>query len=303
MQGRKLFRTAAASAALLTGVIASRAALPALNNPSSQTTSPGKFEWADLFTGDLDSAEQFYTGLFAWTASDATDPKSYKNPKDGHKREYVVLSANGVPLAGLVQREGPVSKSEHPARWVGYLGVSDLAASLKAVKAAGGKVASPEHRVPDRGRQAIVIDPEESVVGLLQSSSGDLADHESQAGQWLWFELYSKTPKMAGTFYQQAFNYQVSPDAQAGKPGHFLLAMGGQNRAGISPLPAPEASPDWIGFIRVDDLDAKVAKVTSLGGAVIVAPEAAEMDSRFALVSDPTGGVFGLVQFENSTHP
>jgi hypothetical protein len=293
---------AVASAALLTGVITSRAALPALNQPSSTTANPGKFEWADLFTGDLGTAEQFYTGLLGWTASASTDPKSYSDAKaGGHRRDYSVLSDHGVPVAGLVQRSGAVSKSEHPARWIGYVAVPDLKASLKAVKAAGGKVVSPEHRVPERGQQAIVTDPEQAVVGLIHSSSGDIADADTMSGRWMWFELYSAHSKAAGDFYQRALGYQVGPDTNSNKPGHFLLVSGGQNRAGISPLPFAEAKPDWLGFIRVDDLDATVGKVAGLGGEVIDAPKEAEMGSRYALISDPTGGVFGLVQFEGST--
>lgn len=292
---------AAACAALFTGIITARAALPALNQPSTRTANPGKFEWADLFTGDLGTAEQFYTGLLGWTASAGTDPKSYSDPKGGHRREYSVLSDQGVPVAGLVQRTGPVSKSEHPARWIGYIAVADLKASLKAVTAAGGKIASKEHRVPHRGRQAIVADPEQAVVGLIQSSSGDVADSEVGSGRWMWFELYSANPQTAGAFYQQALGYQVGPDTISNKPGHFLLMAGGQNRAGISPLPFAEAKPDWLGYIRVEDLDATVAKVAGLGGEVIDAPKTAELGSRYALISDPTGGVFGLVQFEGST--
>jgi predicted enzyme related to lactoylglutathione lyase len=297
MQGRQLFRSAVASAALLTGVLTSRAALPALNHPSSTTSNPGKFEWADLFTGDLGTAEQFYIGLFGWTSSSATDPKSYRSGKDGERREYVVLSQDGVPVAGLVQRTGAVSKTDHPARWIGYLAVTDLAASLKAVTAAGGKVAAPEHRVPDRGKQAIIMDPEDAVVGLIQSSSGDLADGEGVSNRWHWFELFAQNPKTAGAFYQQAFNYHVAPDTRSDKADHYLLTMAGHNRAGIGALPFAEAKPDWLAIIRVDDIDATVAKVTSLGGEVVAAPQAAAMESRFAIVSDPTGGVFGLVQF------
>jgi hypothetical protein len=299
MQVRPLFHWAVASAAILTGVLTSQAALPALNQPSSKTSNPGKFEWADLFTGDLGSAEQFYTGLLGWTASAPSDPKSYS--KAGSRREYSVLSDHGVPVAGLVQRSGPVSKTEHPARWIGYVAVPDLKASLKAVEAAGGKVVSPSHRVPDRGQQAIVTDPEEAVVGLIHSSSGDIADSDTVSGRWMWFELYSAHSKTAGDFYQRALGYQVGPDTESNKPDHFVLIAGGQNRAGISPLPYDDAKPDWLGFIRVDDLDATVGKVAGLGGEVIDAQKTAELGSRYAIIADPTGGVFGLVQFEGST--
>jgi predicted enzyme related to lactoylglutathione lyase len=288
---------AAAGAAILAGAMGSRAALPPLNHPSSKTANPGKFEWADLYTGDLETAEQFYTGLFGWSASASSDPRSYKDPKGGHKREYIVLSENGVPVAGLVQRSGPVSKTEHPARWVGYFAVSNLAASLKSVTAAGGKVASSEHRVPDRGKQAIIVDPDGAVVGLLQSSSGDLADRDPAAGQWLWFELYSQDPKTAGVFYQRAFNYEFGPDSKSDKPDHYFLTSGARARAGITSLHFAGAKPDWLGFVRVDDLEGSLSKVKSLGGEVVVPTQQSRSESRFALVSDPTGGVFGLVQF------
>jgi predicted enzyme related to lactoylglutathione lyase len=53
----------------------------------------------------------------------------------------------------------------------------------------------------------------------------------------------------------------------------------------------------------VADIDQTLAKVAGLGGAVLVTPHAVEYGSRFAIVSDPTGGAIGLVQYLDNANP
>jgi hypothetical protein len=61
--------------------------------------------------------------------------------------------------------------------------------------------------------------------------------------------------------------------------------------------------PDWLGFVQVPDIDATIAHVVGLGGAIMGPAASAELASRFAVISDPTGGVIGIVQFIAETTP
>jgi len=265
---------------------------PPLNSPASDQQVPGKFIWADLFTNSPDAAAAFYTGVFGWTAA----------PVEQKDKSYIIMSNNGHPVAGIVQRSAASTKTE--GVWVGYISVIKAKATLKLVEPAGGTLHAKARKFPQRGIQAIFTDSEGAVAGVLQSSSGDPADTEPTPGDWNWFELYSLKPQAAANFYHQVIGYDSTPDTRSEKSGHMLLSSGGQARAGIAPLPAsPDSRAGWLGFVRVDDIDAVVAKATTLGGAVAVQPRAAALGSRFAVITDPTGGAVGLVQYVDNANP
>ena len=56
----------------------------------------------------------------------------------------------------------------------------------------------------------------------------------------------------------------------------------------------------WMVYFAVDDADAAVARVTELGGAVMMGPMDIE-PGRFAVVSDPSGAVFSVMKMKAPT--
>ena len=297
MNSKTVFRLSAVAAVIALLGIASPASaqsttLPPLNAPPTSLRIPGKLIWADLFTTDPEAATKFYCGVFGWTAV-TLEQKG---------RTYTVFSNAGRPVAGLAPR--PKSKSKHPSRWINYVSVTDISATLARVKEAGGEVRAPARNFPDRGRQAIIADSEDSTLGLLESSAGDPPDDEPKPGDWNWFELYAKQPGIATVFYRQVFNYAVSPDTRTERKDDFLLSSGGLERGGVAPLPdRNDAKPGWLGVIRVTELDAKLAQVVALGGEVLLAPHAVAYESRFAIIADSTGGTVGLVEYADNANP
>jgi predicted enzyme related to lactoylglutathione lyase len=271
---------------------ASTATFQPLHDPASGEHHPGKFVWADLFTTDPVAATKFYTGLFGWTA----------NTIDQNGKTYIVFSNGSRPVAGLAPRH--TANSKRPARWISYIAVPDINSTLALVTNAGGKIRAPARSFPDRGTQAIITDNEGSPVGLLQSSSGDTSDDEPKTGDWNWFELYGKESKAASNFYGAVFKYVVTPDARTARKNDYLLSSGAVARAGVAPMPdREEATPGWVGVVRVASIDEAVARVASLGGEVLVAPRAAAYESRFALIADSTGGTIGLVEYVDNANP
>lgn len=279
-----------------------RASLPPLNATASNVSSPGKFEWADLITGNVNSAEQFYTGLLGWTATGPQTPQGYGSEHSDARHSYVVLYSNGVPVAGIVGRTG--GASDRPGRWIPYIAVSSIDTTVHEISTLNCRIVSHVRDVPDRGRQAVIQDPEGAVIGLLQSTSGDLADQPVANDGWAWFELFSSNPKDASSFYKQAFLYGFEPSS-SGEANHYVLTVGDRAVAGIESLPpgVPNATADWVGFVRVTGLDGVLNKVQQLGGSVIEPAQNGADNSRFALVSDPTGAVFGVVEFSNGSAP
>ena len=271
---------------------ASTATFQPLHTPATGEQHPGKFIWADLFTTDPVAATRFYVGLFGWTA----------NVIDQDGRAYTVFSNGSRPVAGLAPRH--TANSKRPSRWISYIAVPDLKATLASVTKAGGKVRAPARAFPDRGAQAIIADIDGSPVGLLQSTSGDTPDTEPVPGDWNWFELYGREPKTTSAFYAQVFNYAVSPDNRTARKNDYLLNSGDLPRGGVAPLPAREdATPGWLGVVRVASIDEALKRVTALGGEILVPPRSAAYESRFAIIADSTGGTVGLVEYVDNPNP
>jgi predicted enzyme related to lactoylglutathione lyase len=265
---------------------------PALNVPATGEQHPGKLVWADLFTIDPAATKKFYCELFGWTAEEIS----------GNGRSYTVFSNNGRAVAGLVPRRPGSEKTL--SRWIGYVAVPDIKASLALVGKSGGQVRAPGRAFPERGTQAIITDNEDAPIGLLQSSSGDPVESEPKVGEWNWFEVYARNPKTLASFYGAVLAYQVTPDDRTERKDDYLLTSGGIPRGGVAPLPdRPDAKAGWLGVIRVADIEQILAKATSLGAEIIVRPRAAAYGSRFAIISDPTGGTIGLVEYVDNANP
>jgi predicted enzyme related to lactoylglutathione lyase len=285
-------------AALASGRPVPSPVFPPLNNPPSSDHLPGKFVWADLFTTDPAAATKFYTGLFGWTAN--------RIEQDGNN--YTVFSNGGRPVAGLAPRSA--SSTKRPSRWIGYIAVDNIRVTLARVRKAGGEVRALALDFPDRGLQAIITDNEGCPIGMLQSSSGDTPDVEPRAGDWSWFELYVKQPKVVADFYGKVFDYEVKSDKRTQRKDDFLLMGKGHERGGVAPLPESDddGKGDWLGVVRVTNMDETLTRLKTLHGEVLLAPRPAAYESRFAIIADPTGGVLGLVEYvdnapANPTNP
>ncbi len=75
--------------------------------------------------------------------------------------------------------------------------------------------------------------------------------------------------------------------------------MDGKTVGGMMSLDMPQFPPDipahWMTYFATDDIEASVARVTALGGSVSVPPTEIPV-GKFAVVADPEGAFFSLVQ-------
>ena len=78
-----------------------------------------------------------------------------------------------------------------------------------------------------------------------------------------------------------------------------LFTIGDAPVAGLVNVPEDTrgtgTTPHWIGYVGVDDLDAAVARIEQLGGAVYVPPTDVPNISRFSVVADPQMATLALV--------
>jgi len=264
---------------------------PPVVEPASTEHHVGKVIWVDLLTPDLAAAKQFYGGLFGWTFNDF--------PSAGAR--YAVALLDGRPVGGLLQPAAPPGRDRQPA-WLTFIAVSDVDAAQRAALAHGAKVLFGPASVERRGRQAVFADPEGAVFAVLASSSGDPPDFMAAPGEWIWSALLVRDPAADASFYKALFGYEVIEAPSEDGLAHLILSSDEYARASANALPSESARrhPHWLNFVRVVDAADAAAKAVSLGGRVLVEPHVDRHGGRVAVVADPAGAPFGLMEWSDS---
>lgn len=265
--------------------------LPAIVEPASQEHHVGKVIFVELVTPDLAAAKQFYAGLFGWTFRDIQ--------ADG--TEYAEASLDGRPVAGLIHRDVPAGKHRQPA-WLSFIAVSDVDAAKEIALQHGAKVLFEPHSIPNRGREAVFADPQGAIFAVLASSSGDPPDVLAAPGEWVWSSLITSDPDTDAAFYQTLFDYEVFELPADEGAQHFMLASDNYARVSVNSLPAnkPNIHPHWLNFVRVEDAVKMTEKLVALGGRVLVEPRADRHGGKVAVVADPLGAPFGLLEWPDT---
>jgi uncharacterized protein len=118
-----------------------------------------------------------------------------------------------------------------------------------------------------------------------------------QSAVFVWYELLTTDVSAAQSFYGKVVGWDVQ-DASTPEFTYRLFSVGGTPVAGLMELPLDGrnkgATPRWVGYVAVEDLDGVVDQLTRLGGTVYVPP----MDSnvgRLALVADPQTATLALI--------
>ena len=265
--------------------------LPPLVEPASSEHHVGKVIWVDLATPDLASAKKFYGGLFGWTFRDIHLGKT----------DYAVASLDGRPVGGLVRRLAPPGEHRRPG-WLTFIAVRDVDAARRTALEHGAKVVYEPRSYPQRGRQAVLSDPQGAVFAVLASASGDPPDFLAAPGEWIWSSLHAPDPDKDEAFYQTLFDYDVFDLASDDGRDHMILSSDGYARASVSAFPddSSRRHPQWLNFVRVVDAVDAAAKAVALGGRVLVEPHVDRHGGKVAVVADPAGAPFGLMEWSDT---
>jgi len=250
----------------------------------------GTFCWVDLGTTDAKGAKKFYKGLFGW---DLVDTPA------GPEMVYTMAYIDGKEVAALYNM-GPQEQGL-PPHWNSYVSVTsadDVAAKAKVL---GGTVMGEPFDVFDAGRMALLQDPTGAVVAAWQPGVHPGAKLVNVPNTLCWNELATRDAKAAGNFYTQLFGWGSRVD-QFGPTQYTSFMVGERFNGGMMQMDdqfPPDMPSHWLVYFAVADCDASAAKVTELGGQVLVGPTEAADVGRFAVVQDPQGGVFAIIKMNN----
>lgn len=260
--------------------------VPAMTQESTEERFVGKFVWYDLFADKLELAVPFYEELFGW---------SFANTESNRDRVKTIYR-NGVPIGNAVQVD-PLKKGERSSHWLGYISVENVDSSSLAVEKNKGSIHMEAKDLPERGRVAVIKDPQGAHVALVTSSHGDPPDNNERDNLWVGSELWTSSIYGALDFYTLLFDYDVEIIPMNDGAVYTVLVENDHYRAAIVKIPwEDEIKPQWIPYIAVQDITEILTKAESLGGTILTATDPGIQKNPNAIIGDPQGAVFGVVE-------
>ena len=119
-------------------------------------------------------------------------------------------------------------------------------------------------------------------------------------GEICWRELATKDLPSALEFYSQLFGWTLTQSKVTEIDYKEIVidneAVGGMMAIDENWGPTPPPS-HWNTYIAVDNADETAAKIVAEGGTIRVPPFDAPGVGRMAMVADPAGAAFSIIQF------
>jgi uncharacterized protein len=253
--------------------------------PEVSSYATGRPCWADVTSPDVDATAAFYAELFGWQVEQDSRPEA---------GGYTMLSQGGkhVAAASRPMRDGM------PYVWTVYLATDDLDATAQAVREAGGTVMMDPFDVFDAGRMTVAADPSGAVFGLWQAGTHVGSQLRGEPGTLNWAEVQTHDRAAAQPFYEQVFGY-ATRTTDMGEGGEYVVfELEGEPAAGLIEIGSDwgEVPSNWSVVFQVADCDGAVATVQEQGGRLLHGPRDLEGIGRFAVVADPWGAAFQVIQ-------
>ncbi len=250
------------------------------------------FCWVELSTTDAKAAKAFYSGLFGWDFDDRPTEMG---------GVYSMAKLGGKDVAGLGEMPQVMQEKKIPPFWMSYVKHDDADGVAARIEERGGKFILPPMDVMDYGRMIVAIDPTGASFGVWQPSKHLGAQVVNAPNSLIWNELQTRDLEGAKGFYAGVFDWTYQEDDKG-----YVVAMAGERvQAGMMKIQPEwgEVPPNWGVYFMVEDVNASAAKVQELGGNVMVPSTPAGDMGTFAVMQDPLGAVFSVMEFNGPVDP
>jgi predicted enzyme related to lactoylglutathione lyase len=122
--------------------------------------------------------------------------------------------------------------------------------------------------------------------------------HAAMVGKlFCWHELVTRDTAAAKKFFCDLMGWTTSEQDMGPMGTYTMFEQDGLAVGGMMGMDHPDwegVPPHWMTYLQVDDVDAKAAKVTELGGTICVPPTDIPNVGRFCVINDPSGGTISL---------
>jgi predicted enzyme related to lactoylglutathione lyase len=146
------------------------------------------------------------------------------------------------------------------------------------------------------GRMASIQDPTGARVNLWQAGQSIGSVRVNEPGCPIWHELSSPDLPTATQFYSDVLGVEWESMPMETGDDYTCLMVGGRPVGGAFPPVMDGLPPHWEVYVNAEDTDATAARAGELGGRVLQAPWDVVGVGRLAILQDPQGAIFGLMQ-------
>lgn len=255
---------------------------------------PGTFCWIDLGTPDQDAAGEFYGALFGWQLKEDENAEQTGG--------YRTAQRDGNAIGGVMK----LMMEGQPPAWLNYICVEDADATVATARQAGATVHAEPMSVLDYGRMAVLADPTGAAFGIWQPGKNIGADVVGEPGAMSWNELNTRDSDAARSFYGDVFGWSFEEKEFEGAGTYTSISLGEETVGGLSNItdrvPA-EVPAHWLVYFAVEDADATLAKANERGSEVFVGPMDVAEVGRLAVLKDPWGAIFAVIQPDPAMQP
>lgn len=127
----------------------------------------------------------------------------------------------------------------------------------------------------------------------------------NQHGEFVWYELVTDNVDAACDFYQGVLGWEMGDNDQPDSDYRIIRArdthsgewfdIGGMLLLDDA-MVQRGARPVWLGYIAVDDIDQSITNALAAGAGVIMPLTELPEVGRIAMLNDPTGSPFYIIQ-------
>ena len=244
------------------------------------THPPHTFCFAELNTHDVEAAQRFYQELFGWTTT----------PAPGAGGEYLLFQLDGRDVAAVRHAKGAT-------RWVPYIAAESVDRAVARARELRASVVAPPFDMEGFARKAVIHDPAGGVVGFWEPRGHQGAAVLDQPGSMWWAELLTRDVHGAKEFYAALLNWQAVDTLKYGIR-YSVFKDGDTAVGGLLPIGADwgPVSPYWQVLFAVDGCADAVERAKAAGGSLIFGPNEIPKAGRAAIIADPGGAIFVVMQ-------
>jgi predicted enzyme related to lactoylglutathione lyase len=250
--------------------------------------APGTFCWFELGTTDDAAARAFYSALFGWEVQ--------LNPM-GKEGEYTRFTVGGSDVGGGYRLMPDLLQAGVPPHWLPYVSVENCDATAARARELGGKVLSDPLDVFDLGRMAVIGDPYGATFALWQPLKHTGVGRVGEPNTPCWTELATRDTAGSEKFYTALLGWGAAPQPM-GPVDYTMFTKSDGAAGGMMAMDERwgDVPPHWMTYFAVDNCDARARRLTELGGKILYGPFDAPPVGRMAVVQDPQGAVFSIIQ-------
>ena len=249
----------------------------------------GIFCWSELCTHNWKEGKAFYTSLFDW----GTDDQPI-----GDDLFYTMLQKENDDIAAMYEMPKEQIQEGIPSSWLTYIAVDDVDECALKAKQFGAEIIAGPHNVMNAGRMLMLTDPGGATVALWQGKDHKGCKRLSELSTPYWHELATRNSKISNEFYCALLGWKSEIKPMDGMD-YTLFMLDGKPVAGMLEMNnewPEEVPPHWMIYFLVDNCDSTANKAQELGAQLCVPSTTVPEVGRFAVLCDPQGAVFSVIQ-------